>query len=282
MTPLRTALIREIKLRGYSARTEKAYVFWIRSLAEYYGRSPDLLSEKDLENYVIYLSTKKQLSVSSCHQAICAIVFFYQNVLSRKITTRLVAPKMKKPSKIPILLTRAEVVKVIHSCPSLKYNTILKMAYTTGMRLSELCCVQWHDLDWERQLIKVVQGKGFKDRYVLFPDSLKQAVKAYQSDYRSDRYIFTGKTSHQPLSDSSIQRQTKKAVVAAKINKPASVHSLRHAFASHQLESGMTLPRLQQLMGHRQLTSTLRYVHWLPHLQRDKGVDIDLLNGLEV
>lgn len=281
MTPLRNALIQQLTLRGYSPKTHQAYIHWIKSLAGYYRKSPDLLSDDELRHYVLYLATKRGLSASSCRQATHAIRFFYREVIDRPIS-ELVIPNMKKPSLMPVLLTCADVQRILGSCTNIKYRTIYKTCYATGVRISEVARLQLHDLDWERHLIRVVQGKGCKDRYVLFPDTLKQAMREYQKNYNPVTYLFWGLDLKQPLSTSSIQKRFAEAVQKSGIEKKARVHSLRHAFATHQLEAGMSLPRLQQLLGHRQLTTTLRYVHWLPHLQRDHSTANDLLAGMEV
>ncbi len=276
MTPLRQKMIEYMILKGYSEATKKSYLYHIRSLAEFFGKSPAQLSEDDIRAYLLHCHMVKHWSFSSCRQFIHAARFLFDKVLKRPISgDELPLPPNEK--KIPDLLSRSEVASIIHCCHSDKFKAALWVAYGTGVRVSELINLQVNDLDGERNVIRIRQGKGRKDRDVDFTPGLKTCLRAYWNSYAPKTWLFYSKTVLQPVAKTTMQRAYTRAKLKAEIHKHGGIHALRHAFATHQLEAGMPLPRLQKLLGHAHISCTLRYTRWLKCCN-DSNIDsFDLL-----
>lgn len=281
MTPLRRRMINQMALRGFSLQTRKAYLFQVSSVAQYYHRSPDQLTTDELQCYVLYLMQQRHWSFSSCRQFIHAIRFLFAQVLKRPLD-RVELPHPRKVQKLPDLLYPDEVKTLIAHCDNLKHQTGLVLAYATGMRISEVLALQVDDLDGAHDQIKVRQGKGCKDRYVIFTEGLKRQLRCYWRQYRPEQYVLYGIRKQFPLSASSLRRALKAAAVCSGIQKQVRFHSLRHAYATHQLLAGMPLNRLQQLLGHRQIATTLRYTHWVASMSGARLVTEDLLNDWRI
>jgi integrase len=177
------------------------------------------------------------------------------------------------------LLTRQEVARIIAACRDLRYCTMLLLCYGCGLRLSELIAVGVGDIDGERSLLRVTQGKGAKDRLVPLSPTLLAQLRGYWRRYRPRGYLFPGQQSGQPLSPTGIQRVFKRAKAVAGVTKAGGIHGLRHAFATHQLEAGLPVHRLQRLLGHSDLHSTLRFIHWVPSYREGEG-ELDLIARL--
>jgi len=281
MSPLRQKMLDRMVLRGLAVSTHKAYIRWVAKLSRFYDCSPDKLDDKQLQTFMLHLINKKKLSASTCRQAIHSLRFFYAEVVGREVS-RFELPSLKTPSKIPELLSRAEVMAIINACDSLKYRTMMLVAYGTGMRLNEVTHLQVTDIDSDRGVLRVECGKGKKDRYVLLNDSLLSVLRDYWRVYRPQGPMFYGLNNCKPITNGSLQRVFRRAVRKAGINKAAVIHSLRHAFATHSLEAGMPLAKLQQLLGHQQISTTLHYIHWLPRYKEQPGDAVDLLSAWEM
>lgn len=280
MSPLRQQLLDAVRQRGYTEKTFKSYVGAVCQLQRYYGRSPDKISPDELQPFFNHLVKDRQLAPESCRAYWHGIRFFYEQVLHcPHFDVPMVLPK--KPQRIPELLTRSEVKSLIGQCTNLKHRTLLQCCYGCGVRLNELISLQVTHIDGERHLLRIEQGKGSKDRLILLPDSVLDALRLYWRRYRPEQWLFEGRQKQSHLSAASAQRVFNKAKSSAGIEKRGGIHSLRHAYATHQLEAGMPVHKLQKLLGHRSLYSTLRYVHWVPsyHEARDNG--IDLIDALE-
>jgi site-specific recombinase XerD len=265
MTPLRQSLINECQLRGYSNRTRDTYLYAVEQLAKYYHQSPDIISDAQLEAYFRSLSLERGLSSSTIHVQLNGIHFLYKYVLKRTFTIEIVWPK--KPRTIPTLLSRAEVKQIVAHCRHEKYRTMLKVYYGGGLRLNEVIHLKVQDIDGARNTLRIHNGKGNKDRDVVLTESLIHILRAYWLHFRSADWLFySSRGMAFRVSDTSIQRAFREAVKQAGIKKKCSVHSLRHAYATHQLEGGMPLNQLQHQLGHADIRTTQHYLHWLPEL----------------
>jgi integrase len=271
-------MIEAMQMHGYSPRTHESYLAAVTGLAKYTRRAPDTLAAEDLQRYFTHLVVERKLAPASVSLAYNGIRFLYLKVLDwPALDLELTLPK--KPSRIPELLTRQEVARIIAACRDLRWCTMLLLCYGCGLRLSELIAVRVSDIDGERSLLRVTQGKGAKDRLVPLSPTLLAELRGYWRRYRPQGFLFPGQQPGQPLSPTAIQRVFKRAKAAASVTKAGGIHGLRHAFATHQLEAGLPVHRLQRLLGHSNLHSTLRYIHWVPSYREGEG-ELDLIARL--
>lgn len=263
MTELRRRMIEALQLCGRAKRTQEAYVYAVSRLARYYGRSPDDLSVEEVRQYLLHLLRERHLSRASLNQYGCAYRFFYGKVLERD-GEALRIPLGPAPKGLPQILSRAEIARLFQACRRLKVRTFLMMSYGTGLRVSELCRLRVSDIDSavDRMCIRVVQGKGGKDRYVpLAADVLAQARRWWREE-RPRPWLFAGSgDGAMPLAALNPQRWCYRACARAGIEKGGGIHTLRHCYATHLLEAGVDLHTLSQWLGHGQVTTTSRYLH---------------------
>lgn len=280
MTPLRAKMIEAMQVRGFSQRTHESYLAAVTDLARYYHRPPDQLDLKEIERYFVYLATERQLSGASCRLFLNGIRFLYLQVLAWPAFD-VAIPIPKQAQRIPELLTRAEVARILAACTNPKHRMLLTLGYGCGLRLSELVAVKVRDIDGERHLLRIEQGKGAKDRLVPLSDTLLAQLRRYWRLYHPTAWLFPGRTLTHPLSLTSVRKAFTQAKAGAGVHKIGGIHGLRHAYATHQLEAGLPVHRLQRLLGHRDIHSTLRYVHWVPDYRESRGAH-DLIAALEV
>lgn len=281
MSPLQQKLIDAMLLRGFSQKTQKSYIAAVKGLATYYGCSPAQLTQEQIQAYFLFLVKKRQLSGSSCMLIRSAIRFFYINVLGWEEMSLETVEVPKRAQRIPELLSRADVRRLLQACPNQKHNTLLSTIYGCGLRVSEAASLKVKHIDSERHIVRIEQAKGAKDRQVLLPETLLDRLRRYWQAYKPTAWLFFGTDEDKPLSISSVQKIYEAAKRRAKIDKVGGIHSLRHAYATHQLEAGMPVHQLQKLLGHSDVHTTMRYVHWLPNYQADIR-SADLLKDLEV
>lgn len=264
MTILRQRLIEEIQLRGFSPRTQSAYVFYVTGLARFYHRSPDQISDEELRNYLLYLLRERHLSPNSLIVAVSALRFFYGHVLHRPTQAIEEAlPRMRRPVQRPRVYSIQELERLF-GLPRLnrKHRALFLTAYAAGLRVSELCHLRIAHLLSDRHQIHVVGGKGRKDRYTLLSPRLLQELRAYWQLYRPQDWLFPSTTGpERPITETAVQRAFTKAVRAAGLPERGGIHSLRHSFATHLLEAGVDPLTLQRLLGHNHLGSTTTYLH---------------------
>ncbi len=280
MTALRARMIKAMQVRGFSIRTHESYLAAVTDLARYSRRPPDQLGLDDLRRYFEYLATERGLSGASCRLFFHGIRFLYLEVLGWPAVD-VEIPLPKRAQRIPELLTRAEVGRLLEGCRHPKHRMMLTVCYGCGLRLSELVALRVRDIDGERRLLRVEQGKGAKDRLVPLSETLLEQLRAYWRLFRPREWLFPGRDPSEPLAETGIQKAYTQAKARAGITKIGGIHSLRHAFATHQLEAGLPVHRLQRLLGHQDIHSTLRYVHWVPDDREGQGVH-DLVARLEV
>lgn len=280
MTALRQQMIDAMQQRGFSIRTHKSYLAAVRDLARYYRRSPAQLSVKDLQGYFKYLACERRLSGASCRLYLNAVRFLYLQVLKRTVfDVPLVVPKREQ--RIPELLTRAEVGQIIKACHNPKHRMLLALCYGCGLRVSEVVSVRVRHIDGERALLRIEQGKGAKDRSVILAPGLLDMLRRYWCCYRPSDWLFPSGTSGKHLSITTAQKVFVRAKRQSGIEKIGGIHSLRHAYATHQLEAGLAIHQLQHQLGHRNLQSTLHYLHWVPSQRRGAAGYADLVGALE-
>jgi integrase/recombinase XerD len=280
MTPLRAQMIKAMQVRGFSIRTHASYLAAVTDLARYFHRAPDQLGLDDLRRYFEYLATERGLSGATCRLCLHGIRFLYLQVLGWP-TFDVEIPMPKQAQRIPELLTRAEVGRLLDACRHPKHRMMLTVCYGCGLRLSELVSLRVRDIDGERRLLRVEQGKGAKDRLVPLSETLLEQLRTYWRLFRPREWLFPGRDPGEPLAETCIQKAFTQAKARAGITKVGGIHSLRHAFATHQLEAGLPVHRLQRLLGHQDIHSTLRYVHWVPDYREGQGAH-DLIARLEV
>lgn len=279
MTPLRADMIKAMQMHGFSPRTHESYLRAVNDLARYVRRSPDSVSMEELKGYFEYLVTERKLAPASVRLSVNGIRFLFVEVLNTSFELDITLPK--RPQRIPALLTRAEVAQILAACSHPRYRMMLTLCYGCGLRLSELLAVKVSDIDGERKLLRVEQGKGAKDRLVPISPVLLEQLRNFWRLMRPCSWLFPTRNANRPLSSTSVQMTYTKAKRQAGIQKPGGIHALRHAFATHQLEAGLAVHRLQRFMGHNSLKSTLRYVHWVPGSHEGEG-ELDLIAKLEV
>jgi len=280
MTPLRQKMIDAMLLHGFAERTQSSYLYAVFHLATHYHPSPETLTAEHIQDYFLYLIKERKLAPASCHLALNGLKFLYVEVLKQAWFNNMNLVIPKKPQRIPELLSRNEVERIITACHHPKHHALLSTCYACGLRVSELVALQLPHLDSERHVLRIEQGKGRKDRQVLFTDPLIHLLRRYYQTDRPQTWLFFGLDRQRHISVSSIQKIYTRAKATANIKKRGGIHGLRHAYATHQLEAGVPVHPLQHLLGHKDLQSTLRYVHWSPTLPQGTGVD--LLSGGEV
>lgn len=279
MTPLRQKMIDAMLVRGFAVRTQQSYMDAVIHLSRYYHCSPELLSNTQLQDYFLYLVKERQLSPASCRLFFNGIRFLYLNVLGwPEVELKIPLPKRKQ--RIPELLTRDEVARLLMAVENRKHRMMLTTCYGCGLRVSELVALQVRDIDGERALLRVTQGKGGKDRQVLLSQSLLHVLRRYWRIFRPTTWLFYGRDPCSALSITTAQKVFQATKLRAGIDKIGGIHSLRHAYATHQLAAGMPLHQLMEMLGHSDLHSTMRYLHWVP--QYTEGHGVDLIQGLEV
>jgi len=265
MTTLRQRYIEDLQLRGLSARTQDSYVRVVRQLAEHYGKSPEVISEEELRQYLLYLKNEKHAARNTCTLALCSLKLFYQQTLKREWPTLdFVRPAREK--KLPVVLSVAEVRRLLSCVHQPRYRMCLSAIYACGLRLQEGVHLQVGDIDGERHLVHVRHGKGNKDRYVALPQRLLEQLRAYWRTHRHPTWLFpgaprAGQLSPAPMCESGVQRALQAARRESGLTKPATVHTLRHSYATHLLEAGVNLRVIQAYLGHASPTTTALYTH---------------------
>ena len=260
MTPLRRRMIDDMTLRNFSKATINAYVRAVARFAAHFHCSPDRLGREHLRSYLLHLLNDQHVSHSYYTLTRCALRFFYRETLGRDDVPASLAP-VKQPRSLPVVLGPDELVRFFAAVKNLKHRALLMTAYAAGLRVSEVSRLHVTDIDSDRMVIRVRAGKGRKDRYVMLSPRLLEILRAYWKATRPANFLFPGATPDQPLTTGSIRKVCSRACLAAGLGKHVTVHTLRHSFATHLLESGTDLRTIQVLLGHNSFSTTARYVH---------------------
>lgn len=263
MTPLRQQMIEEMQLRGLAERTQESYLAGVKQLAVYCGRSPAEVSDGELRQFFLYLSQEKKAASSTRNQILYALKFLYQKVLEqpRAVLETIRAPKERK---LPVVLSRAEVQRVLGYVRKVQYRVCLSTIYGCGLRLKEGVGLAVADIDSERMVVWVRQGKGRKDRQVPLPEAILIMLRGHWARHRHRQWLFPGRggmTATGPMNESGVQKAFRAAVQESGLSKAATIHTLRHSYATHLLEAGVSLVQIQRYLGHRHIQTTMRYTH---------------------
>jgi integrase/recombinase XerD len=261
MRRLRDEMREDLVLRGMSARTIDKYLYCARQFAEHFHRSPQVMGAAEIRTFLLYLVQERKLHPRSVNVYAGALRFLYSVTLDRPEAIARV-PRMRVPMHVPVVLSAAEVQRLLDALASDKQRALVMLAYGAGLRVSEVCTLRVEDIDPKRMLLHVRHAKRGRERYVMLSARLLKTLRAYWKHTRPDGpHLFPGREPGQLLRRESVHKAITKAVRAAGITKRVSPHTLRHSFATHLLEAGTDLRTLQVLLGHASLSSTMIYLH---------------------
>ena len=260
MGKLREQMKMDLKLKGYSPKTQAAYLGYMKNFVRYFGRSPAKMGEEEIREYLYHLVTEKDLGDSSINSAYSALKFFYKTTLGRDWNVAKI-PRRKTEKRLPVVLDGSEIKQLFAVSTNLKHRALLMTTYSAGLRVSETAHLKVSDVDSKRMQLLVAQGKGKKDRYALLSPVTLNLLRDYWRQYRPFSWLFPGRLPERPISTRSIQKVFEKAKRKAGIKKPATVHTLRHSFATHLLEAGTDIYHIQKLLGHTSPKTTAIYIH---------------------
>ena len=256
MTQLRQRMIRRL-----AAKTQQAYLANVRGFAEHFRRSPTVLGPEEIREYQLHLINERRVSVSTLNQVVASLRFLYHVTLRKAWPIDLI-PYARGEKRLPVVLSPAEVSQFFESIESLKYRAVLMTAYAAGLRVSEVTALQTSDIDAARNVIRIRNSKGSKDRYVMLSAQLLPMLREYWKAVRPlAPYLFPGLPPDRPLGKDAVQRACRKAALASGLKKRITPHTLRHSFATHLLENGGDVRTIQLLLGHRSLSTTAQYLH---------------------
>jgi site-specific recombinase XerD len=261
MTDLRQKMIRAMELKNLSHNTQRAYLAAVTGFARFYNQSLNKMTKEKIEDYLLYLKQDKGIAPNSCYSVLTGLRFFYKYVTEKEIPVTYSI--RRTPRKLPQVLTMEEICKIFCATNNLKHRLILMTIYSAGLRASEVTKLQPQHIDSKTMLIKV-KGKGKKERYSLLSKKLLAELRSYYRQYRPKTYLFPSsfkKNKDQPLSYETIRTVYEDARKSAGIKRGAGVHTLRHSFATHLLEAGYDIRKIQVLMGHARLSTTIIYLH---------------------
>ena len=279
MISLRQRMLEDLRLRNYSPETEKVYIARVAAFAKHFRKSPDQLGPEQIRVFQLHLINEKKCSWTVLNQTVCALRFFYLTTLGRDWALRHI-PYSKREKKLPVILSQREVTKLLRSVANVKHRTMLLLAYSAGLRISEIANLEVKDIDSDRMIIHVRLGKGRKDRIVPLSPTLLTIARRHWLIERPGKFLFQGRDSKRPICKSTISKVVRSAAQAAGLKKKVTMHTLRHTFATHHLEAGTDLRTLQLLMGHRSLSTTCDYMHVSTDKIRSAQTPLELLDDV--
>ena len=257
ISPLRRRMIEDMKIRNLSPETQQSYVRAVAKFSRHFGQSPDRLGVEEVRRYQVHL-TSQRIAWASLNQIVCALRFFYGVTLGRAEEMELIA-YARAPRKLPVVLSGEEVVRFLEAVPGLKSRVALTTAYAAGLRLSEVVALAVGDIDSSRMVIRIERGKGGKQRQAMLSVQLLSILRGYWRLTRPRTWLFPGRDRKRPISPKMLSMACQAASEAAGLTKHVTVHTLRHSFATHLLESGTDLRIIQVLLGHNHLSTTALY-----------------------
>ena len=260
MSPLRRRMIDDMQIRNLTPNTQRVYVAQVVRFACHFRKSPELLGPAEIRTYLIHLTKERRLAASSIIVTVSALRFFFTVTLKRPWIVEDDIPAGRQAKKLPVVLSKDEVARFLGAVDNFKHRVILTVCYATGLRISEAVRLKATAIDSKRMVIRVEQGKGRKDRYVMLPPKLLDILRDYWRRTHPGEWLFPGRYPSQPISPLSIDRTCREARLLCGIDKPVAPHSLRHSFAVHLLEAGTDLRTIQLLLGHRNLSTTAQYL----------------------
>jgi integrase/recombinase XerD len=257
MSPLRRRMIEDMTIRKFAPKTQHDYLQRVKNFTAYLGRSPDTASSEDVRRYQLHLAASG-VGVPTVNQTVSTLRFFFKITLGRPDLVERTA-FVREPRKLPVVLSPEEAVRLLDAAPGLKYKAALSVAYGAGLRVSEVVTLKVSDIDSKRMVIRVEQGKGRKDRYVMLSPHLLELLRAWWRAARPQGWLFPGRDPVQPMTARQLNRACHAAANMAEISKPVSMHTLRHSFATHLLEQNIDIRVIQVLLGHAKLDTTALY-----------------------
>jgi site-specific recombinase XerD len=260
MTSLRSRMLEDMQIRNLAVNTQESYVQQISLFARYFHQSPERLGPEQIRAYQLYLTKEKKLATGSILIAISALRFLYKVTLKKGWTFEDIIPAPKKPQTLPVVLSPEEVMQFLTCVASRKHRVILTTCYAAGLRVSESIALTAPAIDSKRMVLRVEQGKGMKDRYVMLSPKLLEILREWWRVQRPEHWLFPGDMPGQHISRGAVELECQKAHRLCKISKPITPHSMRHAFAVHLLEQGTDVRTIQLLLGHRSLATTAKYL----------------------
>jgi integrase/recombinase XerD len=260
MSILKDNMTMDLQLKGFSEKTQKTYISHVKAYAKHFGQSPDKLGVIEIKQYLHFLIMERKLSKSYINTAYSALKFFYTVTLDREWEMKQI-PRVKKDKKLPTVMSKAEVQKLFDATTNLKHKAILMTVYGAGLRVSEVANLKPNDIDSENMQIHIRLGKGNKDRYTILAKVNLMILREYWKLYRPGIWLFPSVNPVNHLSVRTIERIFEQAKQKAGIKKNASIHTLRHSFATHMLESGVAINYIQLLLGHTSAKTTCIYIH---------------------
>ena len=279
ISPLRRRMVEDMTVRNLSPATQRSYLYAVAKFSRFFGKSPERLDLEDVRTYQVHLASQG-IAWATLNQTVAALRFFYGVTLGQaEVPERI--PYAREPRKLPVVLSADEVVRFLEAVPSLKTRAALTTAYAAGLRASEAVGLKVADVDSGRMVIRVEQGKGGKDRYVMLSAQLLGILRTYWRLARPRDWLFPGRDAGKPIDVQVLHAACRSACAAAGLAKRVTVHTLRHSFATHLLESGTDIRIIQVLLGHSNLSSTARYTRVSNGLIRRTESPLDRLT-LEV
>jgi site-specific recombinase XerD len=274
-------MLEDLRIRNYAPTTVAAYIRSVAEFAQHFNKPPDQLGSEEIRTWQLFLLHEKRVKLSTYIQAVCALRFFYQNTMHRKIEIdRIPLPRYEK--KLPVILSKAEVKALLEAPKNLKHRAMFAAMYGAGLRISEVAKLKVADLDRERHVIWVRGGKGRKDRQVMLAEPLRDLLAAYWRWKRPTEWLFPGGKPDCPITTDSIFKACLAAARKAGITKAMHPHSLRHAFATHLLDDGVNLLVIQALLGHSHLKTTARYLHLSDSALRGTKSPLETLGSVDL
>jgi site-specific recombinase XerD len=252
-------MVKAMELKDFAPKTQKSYISAVEGLASFHKKSPDALNQEEVDDYLLHLKDTGK-SPSTRNVVTAGLRFLYEKVLEEH-TIALKFPSRKKPRILPEVLSRHEVLKIINATANIKHRAVLMTAYSAGLRVSEISRLKNNHIDSEQMVIRVEQAKGKKDRYTLLSKKLLEELRTYWKVFRPESWLYFTKDRNVPMSIATMQKIYRRAKKNAGITKGQGIHTLRHCFATHLLEAGYDIRKIQILMGHRSLSTTMVYLH---------------------
>jgi integrase/recombinase XerD len=276
ISPLRRRMIEDMTVRNFAPKTQRDYVQRIKNFTAFFGRSPDTASAEDIRRYQLHLAASG-VGTPTLNQAVSTLRFFFKITLGRPDLVERTA-FVREPRKLPVVLSPQEVVRLLDAAPGLKYKAALSVAYGAGLRVSEVVGLKVSDIDSTRMLIRVEQGKGRKDRYVMLSPHLLDLLRAWWKMAQPQGWLFPGRNPVQPMTTRQLTRACHAAAHLADIGKRVSPHTLRHSFATHLLEQNIDIRVIQVLLGHAKLDTTALYTRVATRTIRDVMSPLDRIS----
>jgi len=252
-------LRKNLVVRKYSPKTIKSYIHYNKDFLGYVRKKPNEITNEDVKDYLFYLVEEKEVSASTLNTAINALKFYYGEVLKRGFVYELKRPK--KDKKLPVVLSQEEISRILSSITNIKHRLILMLIYSAGLRVSEVVKLKPEDIDDERKLIHIKGGKGRKDRYTMLSEVAIEMIRRYLKEYGQSIWLFSSQDKEKHITTRTVEKIFSNACRKANIKKNATVHSLRHSFATHLLERGTDLRYIQELLGHKSSKTIEIYTH---------------------